>query len=84
MQVLGHIVRDTAVPADKVISNKLGWKQIPSVLPEPLFELEIWINLDYDAVHPFYEIPKIDFGSLKIDIKAEHLKVSEENFPQLL
>ena len=33
-----------------LISNKLGWKRVPLVTPEPTFEPGAWVNLKNDAV----------------------------------
>ena len=33
-----------------IISNKLGWKRVPLITPEPTFEPGAWAELEYDAV----------------------------------
>ena len=38
------------MPDDVKISNKLGWKRVPLISPEPTFEPGAWINLKHDAV----------------------------------
>ncbi|MBE9462712.1 aldo/keto reductase [Dyadobacter subterraneus] len=37
-------------PKNVVISNKLGWYQVPLTTPEPTFEPGIWKDLTHDAV----------------------------------
>lgn len=37
-------------PQSVLISNKLGWKQVPLTSPEPTFEPGAWVNLKNDAV----------------------------------
>lgn len=37
-------------PKNVIISNKLGWYQVPLTTPEPTFESGIWKELTHDAV----------------------------------
>ena len=37
-------------PSEVLISNKLGWYQVPLTTPEPTFEPEVWKGLNNDAV----------------------------------
>ena len=51
LQVLGKALKELGIPNDKVIiSNKLGWYQVPLTTPEPTFEKDIWVNIHHDAV----------------------------------
>lgn len=51
LEVLGKALQELNVPNDKVIiSNKLGWYQVPLTTPEPTFEKGIWRELTHDAV----------------------------------
>ena len=50
LQRLGECLRQLDVdPKDVVISNKLGWVQMPLNTPEPTFEPGVWIDLQHDA-----------------------------------
>lgn len=57
LEVIGQTLRDLGVnPGDVMISNKLGWLQVPLSGPEPLFEPGAWKGLDHDAEqHISYE-----------------------------
>ena len=44
-----HLRRLDVDPANVVISNKLGWKQIPRGNTEPTFEPDVWVDLQHDA-----------------------------------
>ena len=51
LDVLGKCLKELNVPQDKVIiSNKLGWYQVPLTTPEPTFEKGIWVGINHDAV----------------------------------
>jgi len=51
LEVLGKSLKELNVPQDKVIiSNKLGWYQVPLTAPEPTFEKGIWVGINHDAV----------------------------------
>lgn len=51
LEVLGKALQELNIQHDKVIiSNKLGWYQVPLTTPEPTFEKGIWRNLTHDAV----------------------------------
>lgn len=51
LDVLGKCLKELNVPQDKVIiSNKLGWYQVPLTTPEPTFEKDIWVGINHDAV----------------------------------
>ena len=50
LEVLGRALRDLgARPADALISNKLGWLQVPLRGGEPTFEPGAWKELSHDA-----------------------------------
>ena len=53
LEELGQCLDELGVdPANckVLISNKLGWKRVPLVTPEPTFEPGAWVNLKNDAV----------------------------------
>lgn len=51
LEELGQCLDALGVDPSKVlISNKLGWKRVPLVTPEPTFEPGAWVNLKNDAV----------------------------------
>jgi D-threo-aldose 1-dehydrogenase len=51
LQALGQCLRDLSVqPNEVVISNKLGWFQVPLTAPEPTFEKGIWKDIYHDAI----------------------------------
>lgn len=51
LEVIGRNLRELDVSPDKVIiSNKLGWKQVPLTTVEPTFEPGAWVDLKHDAV----------------------------------
>ena len=51
LEELGQCLDELGVDPTKVlISNKLGWKRVPLVTPEPTFEPGAWVNLKNDAV----------------------------------
>lgn len=51
LEELGQCLDELGVdPAKVLISNKLGWKRVPLVTPEPTFEPGAWVNLKNDAV----------------------------------
>ena len=51
LEVLGKCLKELNVPNDKVIiSNKLGWYQVPLTTPEPSFEKGIWVDIKNDAI----------------------------------
>lgn len=51
LEVLGQCLKDLDIPQEKVIiSNKLGWYQVPLTTPEPTFEKDIWVGINHDAV----------------------------------
>ena len=51
LDVLGKCLKELNVPRDKVIiSNKLGWYQVPLTAPEPTFEKDIWVGIKHDAI----------------------------------
>src|SRR5690606_37729818 len=37
-------------PADVLISNKLAWRRVPLITPEPTFEPGAWSDIEHDAV----------------------------------
>lgn len=50
LQSLGKALKTLNIaPRDVLISNKLGWFQIPLESEEPLFEPGVWKNIQYDA-----------------------------------
>ncbi len=50
LEVLGDCLRELKIPRENVvISNKLGWFQIPLKNSEPTFEPGVWKNLQHDA-----------------------------------
>jgi len=50
LETIGKGLRELGVaPEDIVISNKLGWLQVPLRTPEPTFEPGAWIGLENDA-----------------------------------
>lgn len=51
LESLGKYLNDLKVEKGKVlISNKLGWFRTELKTPEPTFEKDVWIDLQYDAV----------------------------------
>lgn len=51
LEVLGKCLKELNISKDKVIiSNKLGWYQVPLTTPQPTFEKDIWIGINHDAV----------------------------------
>lgn len=51
LEVLGKALKELGIPKNNVIiSNKLGWYQVPLTTPEPTFEKDIWVNIHHDAV----------------------------------
>lgn len=51
LETLGRCLEQLNVRQDDVIiSNKLGWKQVPLTTQEPTFEPGIWKGLKHDAV----------------------------------
>lgn len=49
---IGKVLRELEVdPKRVIISNKLGWKQVPLKGPEPTFEVGVWHGLDHDATN---------------------------------
>lgn len=51
LSVLGQSLAELNIDRDQVlISNKLGWYQMPLITDEPLFEKDVWVNLKNDAV----------------------------------
>ena len=40
-------------PADIIISNKLGWYQVPLATEEPTFEPGVWVGLQNDCIQTF-------------------------------
>ncbi|NEU70247.1 aldo/keto reductase [Spirosoma agri] len=51
LESLGQCLSDLNVaPEDVLISNKLGWYQVPLTTPEPTFEPGVWKGLTHDAI----------------------------------
>jgi D-threo-aldose 1-dehydrogenase len=51
LEELGACLEELKVPPERVlISNKLAWKRVPLVGPEPTFEPGAWFGLKHDAV----------------------------------
>jgi len=51
LETLGQALNELQVSQEKIIiSNKLGWKQVPLQGKNPSFEQEIWKDLHHDAV----------------------------------
>lgn len=51
LEVLGKCLKELNVPKDKVIiSNKLGWYQVPLTTTQPTFEKDIWVGIAHDAI----------------------------------
>ncbi|MDQ1085540.1 MULTISPECIES: aldo/keto reductase [unclassified Siphonobacter] len=51
LEALGQCLEALRVdPSDVLISNKLGWYQVPLTTPEPTFEPGVWKDLKHDAV----------------------------------
>ncbi len=51
LESLGKCLEELKVdPKDVLISNKLGWYQVPLTTPEPTFEPGVWKELSHDAV----------------------------------
>lgn len=50
LEMLGKCLEKLNIaPEDVVISNKLGWKRMPLLTPEPTFEQGVWMDLENDA-----------------------------------
>jgi D-threo-aldose 1-dehydrogenase len=50
LETLGQCLRELAIqPEDVIISNKLAWLRAPLTTDEPVFEVGVWKNLQYDA-----------------------------------
>jgi D-threo-aldose 1-dehydrogenase len=50
LEVIGRSVRTLKVlPAQVLISNKLGWYRVPLRGPEPTFERGVWAGIQHDA-----------------------------------
>jgi D-threo-aldose 1-dehydrogenase len=50
LESLGKCLRQLQVkPEEVLISNKLGWYQMPLITPEPTFEPGVWKDIQYDA-----------------------------------
>ncbi|MFD2966313.1 aldo/keto reductase [Sphingobacterium bambusae] len=51
LEMLGRCLDDLQInPSDVLISNKLGWYQVPLTAEEPTFEKGIWKGIKHDAV----------------------------------
>lgn len=51
LQSLGECLKQLGIRPDEVmISNKLGWLQVPLETPEPTFEPGVWKDIRHDAV----------------------------------
>jgi D-threo-aldose 1-dehydrogenase len=51
LEMLGKCLLQLGIPEEEVIiSNKLGWLQVPLTTPEPVFEKGVWMGLKHDAV----------------------------------
>ncbi|GIX00210.1 MAG: L-fucose dehydrogenase [Pirellulaceae bacterium] len=51
LQTIGEQLQRLAVPPEEVlISNKLGWRQVPLAGPQQSFEPDAWFELTHDAV----------------------------------
>ena len=51
LEKLGECLQRLHIPPENVIiSNKLGWKRVPLLTPEPTFEQGVWMDLKNDAV----------------------------------
>lgn len=50
LESIARILRELGIPPSQVrISNKLGWKRVPLLAPEPTFEKGAWFGLMHDA-----------------------------------
>lgn len=50
LETIGRVLAKLEVDSrDVIISNKLGWKQVPLRGPEPTFEPGVWKGLEHDA-----------------------------------
>jgi len=50
LECMGRLLEEAEVDPDSIlISNKLGWKQVPLTTPEPTFEPGAWFGLEHDA-----------------------------------
>jgi D-threo-aldose 1-dehydrogenase len=51
LEMIGRVLRDLSIPPERVvISNKLGWKRVELMTPEPTFEPGgTWVNIKHDA-----------------------------------
>jgi D-threo-aldose 1-dehydrogenase len=50
LKVIGDCLRKLKVPtSDVIISNKLGWYQVPLRGPEPTFEKGVWADIRHDC-----------------------------------
>ena len=51
LEVIGRELAALGIdPADVIISNKLAWRRVPLVAPEPTFEPGAWVDIHHDAV----------------------------------
>jgi D-threo-aldose 1-dehydrogenase len=51
LETIGRNLRELEIASERIIiSNKLGWKRVPLLGPEPTFEPGAWANLEHDAV----------------------------------
>ncbi|MBN2611146.1 MAG: aldo/keto reductase [Bacteroidales bacterium] len=51
LEMLGKCLEQLEIPSeDVIISNKLGWQQVPLTTDEPTFEKGAWKNISHDAV----------------------------------
>ncbi|MFO7656125.1 MAG: aldo/keto reductase [Bacteroidales bacterium] len=49
--ILGKCLEQLEIlPEDVIISNKLGWQQVPLTTDEPAFEKGVWKNISHDAI----------------------------------
>ncbi len=64
LESVGKCLRELGIsPKDVIISNKLGWQQIPLKTKEPTFEPGVWVglkndakqNISYDGIYECYE-----------------------------
>ena len=63
LEVIGNGLRELGIePGEVMISNKLGWYQVPLTSGEPTFEPGAWVDLENDCIQTFgYEEIRLCF-----------------------